>query len=33
MIDSARKERLNQFYGSKRNLYQVTERVAPIHVE
>ncbi|ATN86957.1 virulence associated [Staphylococcus phage phiSa2wa_st1] len=32
MTDSARKERLNQFFGSKRYLYQDNERVAHIHV-
>ncbi|HDG6054633.1 TPA: phi PVL orf 51-like protein [Staphylococcus aureus] len=31
-IDSARKEYLNQFFGSKRYLYQDNERVAHIHV-
>ncbi|HDD3640260.1 hypothetical protein FYM13_12745 [Staphylococcus aureus] len=30
--DSARKEYLNQFFGSKRYLYQDNERVAHIHV-
>ncbi|HGZ6976591.1 TPA: phi PVL orf 51-like protein [Staphylococcus aureus] len=30
--DSARKEHLNQFFGSKRYLYQDNERVAHIHV-
>ncbi|WP_457806424.1 phi PVL orf 51-like protein [Staphylococcus aureus] len=30
--DSARKEYLNQFFGSKRYLYQGNERVAHIHV-
>ncbi|WP_419866137.1 SAV1978 family virulence-associated passenger protein, partial [Staphylococcus aureus] len=28
MIDNARKEYLNQFFGSKRYLYQDNERVA-----
>ncbi|HCD5535864.1 TPA: hypothetical protein NBZ19_002484, partial [Staphylococcus aureus] len=28
MVDSARKEHLNQFFGSKRYLYQDNERVA-----
>ncbi|HFN9339067.1 TPA: phi PVL orf 51-like protein [Staphylococcus aureus] len=32
MTDSARKEYLNQFFGSKRYLYQDNERVAHIHV-
>ncbi|PVG17055.1 SAV1978 family virulence-associated passenger protein, partial [Staphylococcus aureus] len=32
MTDSARKEHLNQFFGSKRYLYQDNERVAHIHV-
>ncbi|CAC6309805.1 phage family protein [Staphylococcus aureus] len=32
MTDSARKEYLNQFFGSKRYLYQNNERVAHIHV-
>ncbi|MDI1646408.1 SAV1978 family virulence-associated passenger protein, partial [Staphylococcus aureus] len=32
MTDSARKERLNQFFGSKRYLYQDNEGVAHIHV-
>ncbi|HDA1151242.1 TPA: hypothetical protein O4V72_002801, partial [Staphylococcus aureus] len=32
MIDNARKEHLNQFFGSKRYLYQDNERVAHIHV-
>ncbi|WP_223287032.1 SAV1978 family virulence-associated passenger protein, partial [Staphylococcus aureus] len=31
MTDSARKEYLNQFFGSKRYLYQNNERVAHIH--
>ena len=31
-IDNARKEHLNQFFGSKRFLYQDNERVAHIHV-
>ncbi|BCN88910.1 MULTISPECIES: SAV1978 family virulence-associated passenger protein [Staphylococcus] len=30
--DNARKEYLNQFFGSKRYLYQDSERVAHIHV-
>ncbi|HCU8536935.1 TPA: phi PVL orf 51-like protein [Staphylococcus aureus] len=30
--DSARKEYLNRFFGSKRYLYQDNERVAHIHV-
>ncbi|HDH6606068.1 TPA: phi PVL orf 51-like protein [Staphylococcus aureus] len=30
--DNARKEYLNQFFGSKRYLYQNNERVAHIHV-
>ncbi|MCS5351025.1 SAV1978 family virulence-associated passenger protein [Staphylococcus aureus] len=30
--DNARKEHLNQFFGSKRYLYQDNERVAHIHV-
>ncbi|CAC8803704.1 phi PVL orf 51-like protein [Staphylococcus aureus] len=30
--DNARKEYLNQFFGSKRYLYQDNERVAHIHV-
>ncbi|HEE6780561.1 phi PVL orf 51-like protein [Staphylococcus argenteus] len=30
--DSARKEYLNQFFGSKRYLFQDNERVAHIHV-
>ncbi|SGU20487.1 phage family protein [Staphylococcus aureus] len=30
--DSARKEHLNKFFGSKRYLYQDNERVAHIHV-
>ncbi|HAR3421825.1 TPA: hypothetical protein I0855_002910, partial [Staphylococcus aureus] len=30
--DIARKEHLNQFFGSKRYLYQDNERVAHIHV-
>ncbi|HHW9527371.1 TPA: phi PVL orf 51-like protein [Staphylococcus aureus] len=30
--DSARKEYLNQFFGSKRYLYQDNERVAHIHL-
>ena len=32
MADNARKEYLNQFFGSKRYLYQDNERVAHIHV-
>ncbi|WP_218118070.1 SAV1978 family virulence-associated passenger protein, partial [Staphylococcus aureus] len=32
MTDSARKEYLNRFFGSKRYLYQDNERVAHIHV-
>lgn len=32
MTDNARKEYLNQFFGSKRYLYQDNERVAHIHV-
>ncbi|HEH2664704.1 TPA: hypothetical protein SGS15_001278, partial [Staphylococcus aureus] len=32
MNDSARKEYLNQFFSSKRYLYQDNERVAHIHV-
>ncbi|WP_150462377.1 SAV1978 family virulence-associated passenger protein, partial [Staphylococcus aureus] len=32
MTDSGRKEYLNQFFGSKRYLYQDNERVAHIHV-
>ncbi|WP_373443477.1 SAV1978 family virulence-associated passenger protein [Staphylococcus aureus] len=32
MTDSARKEYLNQFFGSKRYLYRDNERVAHIHV-
>ncbi len=32
MTDSARKEYLNQFFGSKRYLYQNNERVAHIQV-
>ncbi|HHQ6502726.1 TPA: SAV1978 family virulence-associated passenger protein, partial [Staphylococcus aureus] len=32
MTDSARKEYLSQFFGSKRHLYQDDERVAHIHV-
>ncbi|MBU6090273.1 SAV1978 family virulence-associated passenger protein [Staphylococcus aureus] len=32
MTDSARKEYLSRFFGSKRYLYQDTERVAHIHV-
>ncbi|AVO68495.1 TPA: phi PVL orf 51-like protein [Staphylococcus aureus] len=32
MTDSACKEYLNQFFGSKRYLYQDNERVAHIHV-
>ncbi|HFQ1336457.1 TPA: SAV1978 family virulence-associated passenger protein [Staphylococcus aureus] len=31
MTDSARKERLNQFFSSKRYLYQDNERVAHVH--
>ncbi|HDN3463030.1 hypothetical protein FOG31_03915, partial [Staphylococcus aureus] len=30
--DSARKEYLNHFFGSKRYLYQDSERVAHIHI-
>ncbi|HDA6513286.1 TPA: hypothetical protein O5O18_002832, partial [Staphylococcus aureus] len=32
MTDNARKEYLNQFFGSKRYLYQDNEGVAHIHV-
>ncbi|CAC7062652.1 phage family protein [Staphylococcus aureus] len=32
MTDSARKEYLSRFFGSKRYLYQDNERVAHIHV-
>lgn len=32
MTDNARKEYLNQFFGSKRYLYQDNEQVAHIHV-
>ncbi|HGZ9066937.1 TPA: SAV1978 family virulence-associated passenger protein, partial [Staphylococcus aureus] len=32
MTDSTRKEYLNQFFSSKRYLYQDNERVAHIHV-
>ncbi|EVW03519.1 SAV1978 family virulence-associated passenger protein, partial [Staphylococcus aureus] len=32
MTYNARKEHLNQFFGSKRYLYQDNERVAHIHV-